>query len=574
MAEYKLSYTAKEIDEKLGKVDALVASVNGVTPDENGNVNISVGSGGSSGVSVQADYEQNDSSESDYIKNRPFSVENEILFDGDVELVVDETFPDTNLVSSQQNGLVFDFTKDNVGESLIVEYDGVKQSTLVGYYQDFQMLYCGNFRYFIEAFMLGTNSPDTTFDDLIQEDPSVAQYDTGEPFFIVFNEDSTTFMTKVGGVHNFKLGTSKVAIDDKYKSVFQADYNQNDATGYGYIKNRPFYVTDGEPIFDEDVTTVLDAGGYGATVPTTVFNNLSEDGGECFNIEFNGTKYSCITKILSDIGIMWMGNSYIFVKAMADDEGITIDELVAAVPVVEPLAVDTGEPFMFMFQALDEVEIIATEEGTHHFKVTQSEAKVNNAFVSVLQADYDQNNHASPNYIKNRPFYSDTAKIMDGEVEVTSDDGKPYGDYFVTSASLNGVKVGDTFDITFDGVSYSLVGEDWGGTFVSFGNLAAMYGNVSDGEVPFVVNVMVGSQCALLYSNVGTHSVSITYTKIKKFSSKFIDWEGDAPTGGSTTIDPSDVLPKVTTEDNDKVLMVVDGVWQPALIANGDEVSY
>ena len=42
MTEYKLSYTGAEIDEKLGKVDSLVATVNGIAPDENGNVNITV----------------------------------------------------------------------------------------------------------------------------------------------------------------------------------------------------------------------------------------------------------------------------------------------------------------------------------------------------------------------------------------------------------------------------------------------------------------------------------------------------------------------------------------------------
>lgn len=40
--EYKLSYTATEIDEKLGMVDSMVKSVNGVMPDENGNVEITV----------------------------------------------------------------------------------------------------------------------------------------------------------------------------------------------------------------------------------------------------------------------------------------------------------------------------------------------------------------------------------------------------------------------------------------------------------------------------------------------------------------------------------------------------
>lgn len=43
--EYKLSYTATQIDEKLGKIDSLVATVNGVSPDENGNVNIQVSGG-------------------------------------------------------------------------------------------------------------------------------------------------------------------------------------------------------------------------------------------------------------------------------------------------------------------------------------------------------------------------------------------------------------------------------------------------------------------------------------------------------------------------------------------------
>lgn len=40
--EYKLSYTATEIDEKLGKVDSLVSTINGIAPDENGNVELSL----------------------------------------------------------------------------------------------------------------------------------------------------------------------------------------------------------------------------------------------------------------------------------------------------------------------------------------------------------------------------------------------------------------------------------------------------------------------------------------------------------------------------------------------------
>ena len=41
--EYKLPYTASEINEKLGKIDNKVSTVNGVSPDENGNVEIQTG---------------------------------------------------------------------------------------------------------------------------------------------------------------------------------------------------------------------------------------------------------------------------------------------------------------------------------------------------------------------------------------------------------------------------------------------------------------------------------------------------------------------------------------------------
>lgn len=44
--EYVLSYTGSEIEERLGMVDSMVKSVNGQTPDENGNVNVEGGSGG------------------------------------------------------------------------------------------------------------------------------------------------------------------------------------------------------------------------------------------------------------------------------------------------------------------------------------------------------------------------------------------------------------------------------------------------------------------------------------------------------------------------------------------------
>lgn len=39
--EFKLSYTANEINEKLGRVDKSVLTINGIAPDKNGNVEVS-----------------------------------------------------------------------------------------------------------------------------------------------------------------------------------------------------------------------------------------------------------------------------------------------------------------------------------------------------------------------------------------------------------------------------------------------------------------------------------------------------------------------------------------------------
>lgn len=67
--EYKLSYTASEIDNKLGKIDTLVATVNGVAPDENGNVEIAISSepGNTEGLATEQWVEENYQPKGEYL---------------------------------------------------------------------------------------------------------------------------------------------------------------------------------------------------------------------------------------------------------------------------------------------------------------------------------------------------------------------------------------------------------------------------------------------------------------------------------------------------------------------------
>ena len=81
---HKLSFTARDIDERLRKVNDMVKSVNGVTPDANGNVQIEISSGGSSSgssssgsVGGSADWNQDDPNGIGYIANRTHYTEQE-----------------------------------------------------------------------------------------------------------------------------------------------------------------------------------------------------------------------------------------------------------------------------------------------------------------------------------------------------------------------------------------------------------------------------------------------------------------------------------------------------------------
>lgn len=89
-------YTKKELDDKIAK-KGNVKSVNGVQPDSNGDVAIEVSGGG---TQIQSDWNQNSSTQPDYIKNKPDlytkkQIDDKIATKGNVK-TVNGVAPDTS----------------------------------------------------------------------------------------------------------------------------------------------------------------------------------------------------------------------------------------------------------------------------------------------------------------------------------------------------------------------------------------------------------------------------------------------------------------------------------------------
>ena len=161
----------------------------------------------------QADWNQNDSTAADYVKNRPF-------YTGDpVEAVLVE---ETTAPFSENNGLygaeVPSTFEATVGQTYKVSWDGSVYECS-----------CGDLEG--ELFLGNLSIPG-------------AGSDTGEPFvMVVQNGIGIIIITSdTSASHTFSISKTVVPvvkIDKKY--LVQPDWNQNDENAADFVKNRPFY---------------------------------------------------------------------------------------------------------------------------------------------------------------------------------------------------------------------------------------------------------------------------------------------------------------------------------------------
>lgn len=171
-------------------------------------------------VSTVKDWNQNDPSHPDYIENRPFYTIKDGYTTESRETVVEETIIPIERVGSLPEECYIELDIEE-GKTYIVTWDGIEYSCVGKSHEGIGINYLGN----TKVVLIDDN-------------------DTGEPFGIVNLEGDTLTFGDTEGDHSIKIEKSTtvvvpdevVKLDQKY--VYNADWNQNDPNGDGYIANR------------------------------------------------------------------------------------------------------------------------------------------------------------------------------------------------------------------------------------------------------------------------------------------------------------------------------------------------
>ena len=252
-------------------------------------------------------------------------------------------------------------------------------------------------------------------------------------------------------------------------SATQPDWNQNDATQPDYVKNRPFYT--GDPVetvlVEESTVAFIDNSGlYTAQFPSTV----EVTAGETYKTSWDGTIYECACVLFSNVYAI--GNLSI-----------------------QGIGPDTGEPFLIGVNNGAGIFIGTVDtSASHTISISERVAPVVKLDKKYLaQPDWNQNDKTAADYVKNRPFYSETGTVTVENVI----DGMPLERFPVFS-------VGDTVTVNVDGVEHSLVAYDDGGRVI-IGDTSSSIGN-GEGQLGWQIYVNIGEE--VCFGAMAPHTVS------------------------------------------------------------------
>ena len=143
------------------------------------------------------------------------------------------------------------------------------------------------------------------------------------------------------------------------------------------------------------------------------------------------------------------------------------------------------------------------------------------------QPDWNQNDTAAADYVKNRPFYTGNPveTVIVEESTVAFEDG---GGVYIAEwpYSLDWIE-GQTYTVKFDGTSYDCVCRVVDGSMIVIGNLSIAGAGDDSGE-PFII-INQGAWLTATLDTSASHVISISKSdqEVKKSDSKYIDFPAE-----------------------------------------------
>lgn len=446
---------------------------------------------------VQVDWEQNDSTQPDYIKNRPFGGTFTLIDTGNVCSFV-HTF-------TAQDYISVDYIDIDLREKYRVIYNGTN------YDVDNQSPY--NYQ-------------------LILGDSSFVNY----PFYITASDEMAYWGVNLKSksseectIEVYALEGDIKKIDPKYlpevKEQEQADWDQNDSSQIDYIKNRPFY---------ESVSLIMNSDVCGFTRTFTNRDNWflpysSVDTREKYRVTFDGISYdvenqSTYGLTLGDNGFM----EYPFYVSATDDMdvwNITVRASDMDVEHTIQVAAIEGEikklDAKFLPDDFSGVEVDATLS----IQGAAADAKaVGEAIASKeqLQADWNQTDITAADYIKNKPFsieaievgYNEEIRWSDGELGMYEPYWEP-SNFMIADHQDNFANYYTLFEFNNDS---ALVKLTHSGGEIEVGGAILKYSYASPGAIPHFFFNFVSKPIG-----VSRSYMKVTAVYINKMLKEFLD---------------------------------------------------
>ena len=129
---------------------------------------------------------------------------------------------------------------------------------------------------------------------------------------------------------------------------------------------------------------------------------------------------------------------------------------------------------------------------------------------SGVQSDWNQNDETKPDYVKNRPFYSEVTETVLVEESTLAFTSLHPGIYYSAIQSTFNPVAGETYNVSWDGTTYECVCVTANG-YPIIGNLSIMGAGADTGE-PFIINPLADDSGIEIYTSdtSASHTISIS----------------------------------------------------------------